>query len=78
MLVMFSVTAYSRYHQEPDGEPRYHPLPSRERLKSSYPGSSIYANDTIFNMPNTHIYVNVMDTIEGDYCTIDDDYVDLN
>lgn len=73
-----SVAAYTGYRQEADGEPRYHPLPSRERLKSNYTGTSIYANDTILDMPNTHIYVNLMDTIDGDYCTIDDDYVDLN
>ena len=28
----------------------------------------------MLNMPNTHIYVNMLDYLDSDYCTIDDDF----
>lgn len=40
--------------------------------KTSYYSSSIYANDTMLNMADTHIYVNMLNSIDSDYCTIDD------
>lgn len=30
----------------------------------------------MFNMPNTHIYVNMMDYFDSDYCS--NDYVDID
>lgn len=30
----------------------------------------------MFNMPNTHIYVNMMDYVDSDYCS--NDYVDID
>lgn len=30
----------------------------------------------MFNMPNTHIYVNMMDYFDSDYCI--NDYVDID
>nr|XP_022302789.1 uncharacterized protein LOC111110538 [Crassostrea virginica]XP_022302797.1 uncharacterized protein LOC111110538 [Crassostrea virginica] len=58
-------------------EPRYQPLPSRGPTEKNTPfssSSSIHASDCMLNMPNTHIYVNMLDYLDSDYCTIDDDF----
>lgn len=72
--IPFFFSAYVGYQDPEEGEePRYQPLPSRDRLKkTSYYSSSIYANDTMLNMADTHIYVNMLNSIDSDYCTIDD------
>lgn len=76
--ILYLPRRYTDVHDMDGEEPRYQPLPSRERLKkTNYIGSSIYANSTIPSMPNTHIYVNMLDLIDNDYCNIDD-YVNLD
>lgn len=72
--VIYLTRSYVGYQDPEEGEePRYQPLPSRDRLKkTSYYSSSIYANDTMLNMADTHIYVNMLNSIDSDYCTIDD------
>lgn len=70
-------TAHPRHYPTVGEEERYQPLPSRDRLKkTNYFSSSIYANDSMFNMPNTHIYVNMMDYVDSDCCS--NDYVDID
>lgn len=75
--ILYLSRPHPRHYPTVGEEERYQPLPSRDRLKkTNYFSSSIYANDSMFNMPNTHIYVNMMDFVDSDCCS--NDYVDID
>lgn len=72
--IIYLTRSYVGYQDpEESNEPRYQPLPSRDRLKkTNFFSSTTYENDTMLNMTDTHIYVNILNSIDSDYCTIDD------